>query len=81
MLQVRCKELTSDFVKGKKHCREFESITSTLKIEKLQLQLQNECKREAFAESEERFAKLLTQKSDLEHQVNIFNNFTFLIKV
>uniref|UniRef100_A0AC34FKU4 Myosin motor domain-containing protein n=1 Tax=Panagrolaimus sp. ES5 TaxID=591445 RepID=A0AC34FKU4_9BILA len=65
-LEKRCKDLEDSVTKEEKTRKDAEAVNSKLTAEKQQLSLQLEQEREALAESEERSAKILSQKSDLE---------------
>ena len=63
------KELEENFGKEEKTRKDVEALNAKLTAEKQQIALELEREREALAESEERSAKILAQKTDLERQV------------
>lgn len=68
-LEQKCKELEEKFNREEKLRKDTETELAKLRAEKQEVFLQLEQERDNNAESEERAAKLLAQKSDFEKQV------------
>ena len=73
-LEKKCKELEESYSREERTRKEAESVIEKLNAERQALLLQLEQERDMTAEGEERAAKILAQKSDVEKQVRVGTN-------
>lgn len=78
-LEEKFKSLEESLAKEEAARKELESLNSKLASEKQALALQIERERESTTESDERSAKILSQKADVERQVSPIHIFFKII--
>lgn len=69
-MEQKFKDLEANFAKEEQGRKELESLNAKLSAERQQLVLQLEREKESTAEADERSAKILAQKADVERQVH-----------
>ncbi len=76
-LEKKAKEMEENFLREEKLRKEMETQNAKLVTEKNDYFQQLQSEKDNLGETEERAAKLLSQKTDLERQVSVSRAFSF----